>query len=234
MKKNKTKEMGIAEMKNFLSYDEKIEEKTNTFEKIMAIYEMAIEELKTKTKNIQKEYQVFYEYELIDHINTRIKKPDSIINKMKKKGYELTYKEMIEKINDIAGVRIICQLKDDIFKIRELIEKIPGVVIDKEKDYVTYPKESGYSSYHMIVKVPVVLSNQLIYVKVEIQIRTMLMDYWSSTEHTIKYKAKKKLSNIDSIKLSIYARIINIISDKMTKLYRKQTTNSKEVTLQLN
>ena len=150
MKKNKTKEMGIAEMKNFLSYDEKIEEKTNTFEKIMAIYEMAIEELKTKTKNIQKEYQVFYEYELIDHINTRIKKPDSIINKMKKKGYELTYKEMIEKINDIAGVRIICQLKDDIFKIRELIEKIPGVVIDKEKDYVTYPKESGYSSYHMI------------------------------------------------------------------------------------
>ena len=99
MKKNKTKEMGIAEMKNFLSYDEKIEEKTNTFEKIMAIYEMAIEELKTKTKNIQKEYQVFYEYELIDHINTRIKKPDSIINKMKKKGYELTYKEMIEKIN---------------------------------------------------------------------------------------------------------------------------------------
>ncbi len=215
MKKNKTKEMGIAEMKNFLSYDEKIEEKTNTFEKIMAIYEMAIEELKTKTKNIQKEYQVFYEYELIDHINTRIKKPDSIINKMKKKGYELTYKEMIEKINDIAGVRIICQLKDDIFKIRELIEKIPGVVIDKEKDYVTYPKESGYSSYHMIVKVPVVLSNQLIYVKVEIQIRTLAMDFWASLEHKMKYKTDKEITKKNSKDLINCAKIVNKLDNKM-------------------
>ena len=215
MKKNKTKEMGIAEMKNFLSYDEKIEEKTNTFEKIMAIYEMAIEELKTKTKNIQKEYQVFYEYELIDHINTRIKKPDSIINKMKKKGYELTYKEMIEKINDIAGVRIICQLKDDIFKIRELIEKIPGVVIDKEKDYVTYPKESGYSSYHMIVKVPVVLSNQLIYVKVEIQIRTLAMDFWASLEHKMKYKTDKEITKKNSKDLINCAKIVNKLDTKM-------------------
>lgn len=215
MKKNKTKEMGIAEMKNFLSYDEKIEEKTNTFEKIMAIYEMAIEELKTKTKNIQKEYQVFYEYELIDHINTRIKKPDSIINKMKKKGYELTYKKMIEKINDIAGVRIICQLKDDIFKIRELIEKIPGVVIDKEKDYVTYPKESGYSSYHMIVKVPVVLSNQLIYVKVEIQIRTLAMDFWASLEHKMKYKTDKEITKKNSKDLINCAKIVNKLDNKM-------------------
>ena len=215
MKKNKTKEMGIVEMKNFLSYDEKIEEKTNTFEKIMAIYEMAIEELKTKTKNIQKEYQVFYEYELIDHINTRIKKPDSIINKMKKKGYELTYKEMIEKINDIAGVRIICQLKDDIFKIRELIEKIPGVVIDKEKDYVTYPKESGYSSYHMIVKVPVVLSNQLIYVKVEIQIRTLAMDFWASLEHKMKYKTDKEITKKNSKDLINCAKIVNKLDNKM-------------------
>ncbi len=215
MKKNKTKEMGIVEMKNFLSYDEKIEEKTNTFEKIMVIYEMAIEELKTKTKNIQKEYQVFYEYELIDHINTRIKKPDSIINKMKKKGYELTYKEMIEKINDIAGVRIICQLKDDIFKIRELIEKIPGVVIDKEKDYVTYPKESGYSSYHMIVKVPVVLSNQLIYVKVEIQIRTLAMDFWASLEHKMKYKTDKEITKKNSKDLINCAKIVNKLDNKM-------------------
>ena len=215
MKKNKTKEMGIAEMKNFLSYDEKIEEKTNTFEKIMAIYEMAIEELKTKTKNIQKEYQVFYEYELIDHINTRIKKPDSIINKMKKKGYELTYKEMIEKINDIAGVRIICQLKDDIFKIRELIEKIPGVVIEKEKDYVTYPKESGYSSYHMIVKVPIVLSNQLIYVKVEIQIRTLAMDFWASLEHKMKYKTDKEITKKNSKDLINCAKIVNKLDNKM-------------------
>ena len=100
MKKNKMKELGTVEMKNFLSYDEKIEEKTNTFEKLMTIYEMAITELETKLNILQKEFKVFYNYDLIDHINTRIKQPESIVNKMKKKGYELTYKEMIENIND--------------------------------------------------------------------------------------------------------------------------------------
>ena len=144
-----------------------------------------------------------------------MKRTDSIINKMKKKGYELTYKEMIEKINDIAGVRIICQLKDDIFKIRELIEKIPGVVIDKEKDYVTYPKESGYSSYHMIVKVPVVLSNQLIYVKVEIQIRTLAMDFWASLEHKMKYKTDKEITKKNSKDLINCAKIVNKLDNKM-------------------
>ena len=99
MKKNKIKELGIVEMKNFLSYDEKIEEKTNTFEKIMIIYEMAIEELKTKINILQKEFKVFYNYDLIDHVNSRIKKPESIINKMKKKG---DYKSKEKVLNYVA------------------------------------------------------------------------------------------------------------------------------------
>ncbi len=215
MKKNKIKELGIVEMKNFLSYDEKIEEKTNTFEKIMIIYEMAIEELKTKINILQKEFKVFYNYDLIDHVNSRIKKPESIINKMKKKGNELTYKEMIQNINDIAGVRIVCQLKDDIFKIRNLVEKIPGINIEKEKDYVNHPKESGYSSYHMIVKVPVTLSKQIIYVKVEIQIRTMAMDFWASLEHKMKYKTDKQINKKDSKELVNYAKIVNKMDNKI-------------------
>ena len=215
MKKNKSKELGIVEMKNFLSYDEKIEEKTNTFEKIMTIYEMAITELETKMNILQKEFKVFYNYDLIDHINTRIKQPDSIVNKMKKKGYELTYKEMIENINDIAGVRIICQLKDDIFKIRNLIEELPGIQIEKEKDYVNHPKESGYSSYHMIIKIPVTLSKQTIYVKVEIQIRTMAMDFWASLEHKMKYKTDKEVNKKTSKELVNYAKIVNRMDNKI-------------------
>ena len=215
MKKNKMKELGIVEMKNFLSYDEKIEEKTNTFEKLMTIYEMAITELETKLNILQKEFKVFYNYDLIDHINTRIKQPESIVNKMKKKGYELTYKEMIENINDIAGVRIICQLKDDIFKIRNLIEELPGIQIEKEKDYVNHPKESGYSSYHMIIKIPVTLSKQTIYVKVEIQIRTMAMDFWASLEHKMKYKTDKEVSKKTSKELVNYAKIVNKIDNKI-------------------
>ena len=215
MKKNKIKELGIMEMKNFLSYDEKIEEKTNTFEKLMAIYDMAIAELETKINILQREFKVFYNYDLIDHINTRIKQPDSIVNKMKKKGYELTYKEMIENINDIAGIRVICQLKDDIFKIRNLIEQMPGIYIEKEKDYVNHPKESGYSSYHMIVKVPVTLSNQIIYVKVEIQIRTLAMDFWASLEHKMKYKTDKEVNKKTSKELVNYAKIVNKIDNKI-------------------
>lgn len=215
MKKNKVKELGIVEMKNFLSYDEKIEEKTNTFEKLMTIYEMAITELETKLNILQKEFKVFYNYDLIDHINTRIKQPESIVNKMKKKGYELTYKEMIENINDIAGVRIICQLKDDIFKIRNLIEELPGIQIEKEKDYVNHPKESGYSSYHMIIKIPVTLSKQTIYVKVEIQIRTMAMDFWASLEHKMKYKTDKEVNKKTSKELVNYAKIVNRMDNKI-------------------
>ena len=215
MKKDKVKELGIMEMKNFLSYDEKIEEKTNTFEKLMTIYEMAIAELETKINILQREFKVFYNYDLIDHINTRIKQPDSIVNKMKKKGYELTYKEMIENINDIAGIRVICQLKDDIFKIRNLIEQMPGIYIEKEKDYVNHPKESGYSSYHMIAKVPVTLSNQIIYVKVEIQIRTLAMDFWASLEHKMKYKTDKEVNKKTSKELVNYAKIVNKIDNKI-------------------
>ena len=215
MKKDKEKELGIIEMKNFLSYDEKIEEKTNTFEKLMTIYEMAITELETKMNILQKEFKIFYNYDLIDHINTRIKQPDSIVNKMKKKGYELTYKEMIENINDIAGIRVICQLKDDIFKIRNLIEKIPGIHIEKEKDYVNHPKESGYASYHMIVKVPVNLSKQTIYVKVEVQIRTLAMDFWASLEHKMKYKTDKEVNKKTSKELVNYAKIVNKMDNKM-------------------
>ena len=215
MKKNKSKTLGIVEMKNFLSYDEKIAEKTNTFEKIMTIYEMAITELETKMNILQKEFKVFYNYDLIDHIHTRVKQPDSIINKMKKKGYELTYKEMIENIHDIAGVRIVCQLKNDIFKIRNLIEEIPGIHIEKEKDYVNHPKESGYASYHMIVKVPVTLSKQIIYVKVEVQIRTMAMDFWASLEHKMKYKTDKEVNKKASKELVNYAKIVNKMDNKI-------------------
>ena len=215
MKKTKNKEIGIVEMQNFLSYNEKIEEKTNTFEKIMAIYEMAINELETKINNLKKEYQVFYNYDLVDHVNTRIKTPKSIINKMNKKGYELTYKEMIENINDIAGVRIVCQLKDYIFKIRNLLEKIPGLIIEKEKDYVTYPKESGYSSYHLILKVPITLSNQIIYVKIEVQIRTLAMDFWATIEHKVKYKSEQEINKKVSKELVNYAKIVNKLDNKM-------------------
>ena len=218
MKKTKNKEIGIVEMQNFLSYNEKIEEKTNTFEKIMAIYEMAINELETKINNLKKEYQVFYNYDLVDHVNTRIKTPKSIINKMNKKGYELTYKEMIENINDIAGLRVICPVQKDIYSIRNLIQNIPGIQTLKEKDYVAHPKKCGYKSYHIILAVPVVLSKKLIYVKVEVQIRTMAMDVWATIEHKMRYKPEQELTEKQSKEWSNCAKAINKVDKKLEYL----------------
>lgn len=199
------------------------------FEIIMAVYQKALNDTLQNFENLKQLLNEHYNYDVITNITGRLKSPQSIIGKMKKKKININYQNMIENINDIAGIRIICNYKDDIYIIRNIIRKQKNIKIIKEKDYIKKAKKSGYSAYHIIIENPVEIKEKKIPVKVEIQIRTMLMDFWSSTEHTVKYKAKKKLSNIDSIKLSIYARIINIISDKMTRIYRKQTIKNKSL-----
>ena len=125
---------------------------------------------------------------------------------------------MIDKINDIAGMRIVCTLKDDIFFIKDLIKEMQDIHVIKEKDYVTNPKESGYSSYHMIVEVPVKLTQKTIYVKCEIQIRTLAMDFWASFEHKVKYKTEQDISKKTSDELVACARMISKFDNKMMKL----------------
>ncbi len=218
MKDKKSEVTDLIRMENFLDYNKEVQKEDKTFEKLMFIYSIAIRELETKIGILKDEFKVFYNYDLIDHVNTRIKEPESIIQKMKNRGCKLTYKEMIENINDIAGIRIICPLKKDIFSIKDLIEKLPGVHILKEKDYVTHPKESGYSSYHIIVEVPITLSTNVIYVKVEIQIRTMAMDFWASLEHKMKYKPEDEVSKKVSKEWINCAKMINKLDNKMMLL----------------
>ncbi len=208
----------LIDLKNFLDYNGKVKEKDVTFQKLMFIYKMAIRELNTKIEIFKEEFKTFYDYDLVDHINTRIKSPKSIIQKMKKKECKLTYKEMIENINDIAGIRVVCPLQKDIYSIKNLIQSIPGIETLKEKDYITHPKESGYSAYHIILGVPVMLSKQLIYVKVEVQIRTMAMDFWSSLEHKMKYKTKEEPSKKKSKEWVNCAKAINKLDEKMMLL----------------
>ena len=137
---------------------------------------------------------------------------------MENKKYERTYINLIEKINDIAGIRIVCTLKDDIFFIRDLIKQTTDIHILKEKDYVTNPKESGYSSYHMIVEIPVKLTQKEIYVKCEIQIITLAMDFWASFEHKVKYKSEQQISKKASKELVTCAKMINKFDNKMIAL----------------
>lgn len=208
----------LVDLKNFLDYSETVTEDDDTFQKLMFVYKMAIKELNTKIEIFKEESKLFYDYDLIDHVNTRIKEPDSIIKKMKKKNLELDYKEMINNINDIAGIRVICPLQSDIYTIKNLIQKIPGIETVKEKDYIVNPKESGYSAYHLIVRVPVMLSQELIYVKVEVQIRTMAMDFWSSLEHKMMYKPKEEPTKKQAKEWINCAKTINKLDTKMMLL----------------
>ena len=211
-------EYHLLKMENMVEKKEPINQADENFTKIMFLYTAAIKELETKINIIRDEYKYFYDYELIDHIKTRIKTPESIIKKMENKKYKLTYNNLINKIHDIAGVRIICPLREDIFTIREILKSIPEIRVVKEKDYVTHPKKSGYSSYHMIVEVPVNLSHKQVYVKVEIQIRTMAMDFWASLEHDMKYKTTQVLDKKTSRELVSCAKVINKLDTKMTLL----------------
>lgn len=211
--------------KNLLKFDkEGLEEKSikvkdESFEKLMFIYSSAIKELEVKINIMKEQFNYFYNYNLINNVTSRIKEPNSIIKKMKKKNYELTYKEMIEKINDVAGIRIICPLKQDIFIVKEMVKSFPNCSIIKEKDYITNPKKSGYSSYHLIVETPVNIGQKVFPVKVEIQICTMAMDFWSNLEHEVKYKPTKKLSSKISKELVSCAQLVNKLDDKMMRIY---------------
>lgn len=195
--------------------NEKLDVKEEPFEKLMFFYKSALKQLELQMNIIKDEFKLIYNYDLIDHIDTRVKEPKSIVKKMEKKKYDKTYLNLIEKINDIAGIRIVCTLKDDIFFIRDLVKQIPDIHVLKEKDYVTNPKESGYSSYHMIVEVPVKLTQKTIYVKCEIQIRTLAMDFWASFEHKVKYKTKNDVNPKMSKELVSCAKMINKFDTKM-------------------
>lgn len=195
-----------------------VEIKSETFEKLMFLYSAALREVETKINILKDEFKYLYNYTLIDHITTRIKKPESILNKMKKKQCNINYQSLIEEISDIAGIRIICPLKDDIFSVINLIKSYPEFKVLKEKDYITKPKKSGYSSYHLIIDVPVNVAGKMIYVKVEIQVRTMAMDFWASLEHDIKYKTDKKVSKKMSKELIECAKLINKMDVQMSNM----------------
>lgn len=208
----------LQKIETLMEVEKIIETDSKDFEKIMFIYNMAIKELSAKLEILKEEYKLFYDYDLIDHINTRIKTPQSITKKMQDKGLNYTYKNMIKNINDIAGIRVICPLKDDIYTIRNLIANIPGIKIVKEKDYVRNPKKSGYQSYHTIIDVPVTLSQGTIFVRVEIQIRTLAMDFWASIEHKMKYKTNKEVTKATSKELVHCAKIVNKLDNRIMLL----------------
>ena len=193
------------------------------------MYGAALKQLETKIDIINNEFKTLHKYNPIEHVSSRIKSKESIYKKLKKKGLEPTYENLVKTINDIAGIRIICSFIPDIFKIVEMFENMNDITVIKKKDYVTTPKPSGYSSYHLIISVPVSLSVGTINVKVEIQIRTMAMDFWASLEHKIKYKYDKQIPKGIKKELKECAKITQKLDKRMSHLGRNLMEEEKQI-----
>ena len=209
-------------------------EDANKFKNIMILYSSALKELETKISIINDEFKYIHNYNPIEHVKSRIKSIDSIAKKLEKKGLEFTYSNIVEQINDIAGIRIICSFIPDIYSIVDMIDNCPDIEILEKKDYIKNPKKSGYTSYHLIVSVPITFSTGLVYVKAEIQIRTMAMDFWASLEHKISYKFEGNVPNSVNKDLKDCAKMINKLDNKMLSLNETVNTldtNSKESNL---
>ena len=160
----------------------------DSWKEVVLIYNSALKQISTKLEILNDEFQHVHRYNPIEHIKWRIKTPESIVKKLKKNGYESTINNMIRYVNDIAGIRVICSFASDIYQIAEMISNQRDIKVISVKDYIVNPKASGYKSYHMLVSVPVYLSDRIEDTKVEIQIRTVAMDFWASLEHKIHYK----------------------------------------------
>jgi putative GTP pyrophosphokinase len=163
-------------------------EMTFKFQKIMMIYESAIKMIETKLEVLSKEYKITGQRNPIDSVRSRIKTPVSIANKLEKRNLPISFSSMTENLCDIAGIRVICPYISDIYLAKDILLKQPDIKLISEKDYIKNPKESGYRSLHIVVEVPVYLSNTEHNVKVEIQLRTIAMDFWASLEHELRYK----------------------------------------------
>ena len=160
----------------------------DNWKEVMLIYNSALKQISTKLEILNDEFQHVHRYNPIEHIKSRVKTSASIVKKLKKHGYESTIQNMVEHVNDIAGIRVICSFTSDIYRIAEMISNQSDIKVISVKDYFINPKPSGYKSYHMLVTVPVYLSDRIVDTKVEIQIRTVAMDFWASLEHKINYK----------------------------------------------
>lgn len=188
-------------------------------------YECALLEIKTKLEVLNNEISVRYRRNPIDFIKSRIKSPQSILKKMKRQGLDVTVENVEKYINDIAGVRVICSFIDDIYEIAHMLGCQDDITVIKVKDYIKNPKNNGYRSYHMIVEIPVFFSDSKTPMKVEIQIRTIAMDFWASQEHDLKYKNENTDTEEIEKELLECAEEINKIDLRMQhirdKVYKK-------------
>lgn len=211
----------LAELISKVSTQQELFESAREFQDMMMRYECAVMEVETKIKILNEEFSLRTQRNPIESIKSRIKSPASIYEKLSRKGYDMTIENMEQHIKDIAGVRVICSFPEDIYAVARLITEQDDIVILEIKDYIAKPKANGYRSLHLIIAVPIFLANEKRNMKVEIQFRTIAMDFWASLEHKVKYK--KNVENPEEIarELKECADIITSVDYKMQEIEHK-------------
>ena len=185
---------------------------------LMLKYNFALQLLETQFNILIKEFEFKNKYNPVEHMKSRLKTEKSIIDKLNKKGYEVTTKNMILHVHDIIGIRIVCSFLDDVYDIVDIIKSSKQFKIKEEKDYIKNPKTTGYISYHLIVLVPIYLNETVEHVEAEIQIRTSAMDFWASIDHKVQYKFPSEIP--EEVKKEMYNCSLDIrkLDEKMQQL----------------
>ena len=198
-----------------------IAEDNLTFNKLMAYYKCALMEIETKFNVLNEEYSLQYDRNPISSIKTRLKSPVSIKEKLARHDYPMTTKSIEENLNDVAGIRVICSFPEDVYALANALLRQDDIVLVKKKDYIKNPKENGYRSLHLIVAVPIFLSCEKRIMHVEIQLRTIAMDFWASLEHQLRYKKDTEFTKDMMKELYECAKISAALDTRMDELRKR-------------
>lgn len=188
------------------------------WERMKLLYDSAIKEICTKIEILDNEFRLSKQNNPIEHISSRLKSRESIARKLRRKEHELNVANVMKYVNDVAGIRIICSFTSDIYRIADAIARQNDIKIITIKDYIKNPKANGYMSYHMIVSIPIFLSDRVVDIKVEIQIRTIAMDFWASLEHKIYYRFDGNAPQSIRAELKECADIVAFLDEKMLSI----------------
>lgn len=194
---------------------------TSKFRELLMMYECAVREVKTKLEVLNDDLSVRHKRNPIEQIDSRIKKPESIFEKLNRKGLPITLSSISENLNDVAGVRVICSFTDDIYNVARMLAKQDDITLIRVKDYIKNPKPNGYRSYHMIVEIPVFFSDEKRNIRVEVQLRTKAQDFWASLEHQLKYKSDSPERQDIADELFECAQTLAAADEKMLDLRRR-------------
>ena len=210
-----------SQMSSEIKIPDELMKEAEQMQGLLLYYSYAIKEIRTKLEILNDELAFRTRRNPIESIESRVKKPASIIEKLRRKNYPVSVESIFENLHDVAGVRVICSFIEDIYDVADMFLKQDDITLVEIKDYIKNPKSNGYRSLHLIVKVPIFLSDRTLDMKVEVQIRTMAMDFWAALEHQANYK--KGIQGIDGLieELTECAEIINQTDHRMQDIYHK-------------